>query len=56
MIRMRIDGELHRIMTIPSEFKDSVISRLKIMAKLDIVEKRIPQDGRAVIFIKNTGA
>ena len=54
VIRMRIDGELHRIMTIPSELKDSVISRLKIMAKLDIVEKRIPQDGRAVIFIKNT--
>lgn len=54
VIRMRIDGQLHRIMTIPPELKDSVISRLKIMAKLDIVEKRIPQDGRAVLQMKDT--
>ena len=39
VVRMRIDGQLHRIMTIPSELKDSVISRLKIMSQLDIVEK-----------------
>lgn len=54
VIRMRIDGQLHRIMTIPQELKDSVVSRLKIMAKLDIVEKRIPQDGRAVLPMKGT--
>lgn len=47
-VRIRVDGMLHRIMEIPFEFKDVVISRLKVMAKLDIVEKRIPQDGRAV--------
>ncbi len=52
VIRMRIDGQLHRIMTIPLDLKDSVISRLKIMSQLDIVEKRIPQDGRAVISLK----
>lgn len=52
VIRMRIDGQLHRIMTIPVELKDSVISRLKIMSKLDIIEKRIPQDGRLVMKIK----
>lgn len=53
-VRMRIDGQLHRIMTIPVELKDSVTSRLKIMAGLDIVEKRIPQDGRAVLSMKGT--
>lgn len=52
VVRMRIDGQLHRIMTIPSELKDSVISRLKIMSRLDIVEKRIPQDGRAVMHLR----
>ena len=41
VIRMRIDGQLHRIMTIPQELKDSVVSRLKIMAKLDIVEGKL---------------
>ncbi len=54
VVRMRIDGQLHRIMTIPRELKDSVISRLKIMSRLDIVEKRIPQDGRAVLPMKGT--
>lgn len=52
LVRMRIDGQLHRILTIPLELKDSVISRLKIMSKMDIVEKRIPQDGRVVLYMK----
>lgn len=51
-VRMRIDGQLHQIMTIPADVKDSVVSRLKIMARMDIVEKRIPQDGRAVFSVK----
>ncbi|MEE8815735.1 MAG: ATPase, T2SS/T4P/T4SS family [Lachnospiraceae bacterium] len=46
VIRMRVDGKLHKVLTIPADLKDSVISRLKVMAKLNIVEKRIPQDGR----------
>lgn len=46
-IRMRIDGRLHRILTIPRNLQDSVISRLKIMSRLNIVERRVPQDGRA---------
>ena len=54
IVRMRIDGQLHRIMVIPGELKDSVISRLKIMSHMDIVEKRIPQDGRAVLSVKET--
>ncbi len=54
LVRMRIDGQLHRIMVIPGELKESVISRLKIMSRLDIVEKRIPQDGRAVLAVHGT--
>lgn len=50
-VRLRVDGILHRIMMIPSEVKEAVISRLKIMSRLDIVEKRIPQDGRAVLSV-----
>ena len=52
-IRMRVDGELHKIMSIPRDLQDSVISRLKVMAKLDIVEKRIPQDGRIEMTLKD---
>ena len=46
IIRMRIDGRLHKVLTIPTDLKDSVVSRIKVMAHLDIVERRIPQDGR----------
>jgi len=49
VIRMRIDGQLHRILTIPADIKDSVTSRLKIMGKMSTVEKRVPQDGRAYL-------
>ncbi len=52
-IRMRIDGTLHKILTVPRELQDSVISRMKIMARMDIVERRVPQDGRAVLKVKN---
>lgn len=45
-IRMRIDGQLYKTLTIPGDLRDSVVSRLKVMARLDIVERRIPQDGR----------
>lgn len=52
-VRMRIDGRLHNILKIPGDLKDSVISRLKVMGHLDIVERRIPQDGRAEIKLKS---
>src|ERR1017187_5733009 len=45
-VRFRIDGVLQLIMNPPLKLKDAIISRLKIMAKLDISEKRLPQDGR----------
>ncbi len=52
IIRMRIDGTLHKILTVPRDIMDSVISRIKIMSRLDIVERRVPQDGRAVLRVK----
>lgn len=52
VIRMRIDGQLHRILTIPRDLQDSVTSRLKVMGRMNIVEKRIPQDGRAVLKLE----
>jgi type IV pilus assembly protein PilB len=45
-IRFRIDGVLHAVMAPPLKFRDAIISRVKIMARLDIAEKRLPQDGR----------
>lgn len=51
-IRMRIDGRLHKILTIPADLKDSVVSRIKVMSHMNIVERRIPQDGRISMKIK----
>jgi type IV pilus assembly protein PilB len=51
-VRFRIDGILHNIMALPMRTRDPLISRLKIMAKLDIAEKRLPQDGRIKIRLK----
>lgn len=45
-IRFRIDGVLHPIMAPPLKYRDPITSRIKIMAQLDIAEKRLPQDGR----------
>jgi len=45
-IRLRIDGVLRTIMNLPTKIKNAVVSRLKIMSKLDIAERRLPQDGR----------
>ena len=51
-VRFRIDGVLHNIMALPMRTRDPLISRLKIMAKLDISEKRLPQDGRIKIRLR----
>jgi type IV pilus assembly protein PilB len=45
-VRYRIDGVLRREMLLPIQIKNAIVSRLKIMSKLDIAEKRLPQDGR----------
>jgi type IV pilus assembly protein PilB len=52
-VRFRIDGTLYEMMRPPYRLKLAIISRLKIMADLDIAEKRIPQDGRIKIRLKN---
>ncbi|KXJ98820.1 MAG: type IV-A pilus assembly ATPase PilB [Acidobacteria bacterium OLB17] len=51
-IRFRIDGVLYDVMHPPMKIRDPLISRLKIMSKLDISEKRLPQDGRIKIKVK----
>jgi type IV pilus assembly protein PilB len=51
-VRFRVDGILHNIMSLPMRTRDPLISRLKIMAKLDISEKRLPQDGRIKIRLR----
>ena len=45
-VRFRIDGVLYEMMAPPFKMKPAIISRLKIMAELDIAERRVPQDGR----------
>ena len=54
-IRYRIDGVLQAMMTPPFKLRDAIISRVKIMAKLDISEKRLPQDGRIMIKMMKDG-
>ena len=51
-VRFRIDGILYNIMALPMKLKDPLTSRIKIMSKLDISEKRLPQDGRIKIRLK----
>ena len=51
-IRFRIDGMLYDVMHPPLKMRDALISRIKIMSKLDISEKRLPQDGRIKIKVK----
>src|SRR6266849_4756623 len=51
-IRFRIDGLLYDVMHPPLKMRDALISRIKIMSKLDISEKRLPQDGRIKVRVK----
>ncbi len=54
-VRYRIDGVLYNIMAPPLKLRDPIVSRVKIMAKLDIAEKRLPQDGRIKIRFNEGG-
>jgi len=54
-VRLRIDGILQDVMTPPLKLRDAITSRIKIMAKLDISEKRLPQDGRIMIKYRKDG-
>ena len=56
LVRLRVDGILRDIEQIPNEHASGVISRLKVLAKLDIAERRVPQDGRMTVYAKSTGS
>jgi type IV pilus assembly protein PilB len=51
-VRFRIDGTLYEMMSPPFKLKAAILSRLKIMADLDIAERRVPQDGRIKIRVQ----
>ncbi len=53
-VRLRIDGDCMRYQTIPFNYKNALVSRIKIMSNLDIAEKRLPQDGK-IKFKSKTG-
>ena len=55
IVRMRVDGVLREILEPPRTLAALVISRIKVMAKLDIAEKRIPQDGRISLRVAGRG-
>ncbi len=52
-VRMRIDGILHTILNVPKSLQPSIISRIKVMSNMDISERRLPQDGRTNVKLKN---
>jgi len=54
-IRYRVDGILYEVMNPPPKLKEAIASRIKILARLDIAEKRLPQDGRIKIKMKLAG-
>ena len=53
LVRMRIDGIMQDILTVPRDLQNSVLSRIKIMAGLNIAERRVPQDGRFNVRVKD---
>ena len=55
-VRYRVDGLLYNIMAPPLKYRDAITSRIKIMSKLDIAEKRLPQDGRIKIRFQDNGS
>ncbi len=55
LIRYRLDGALHTARELPASLASSVVSRIKVMARLDVAERRTPQDGRATVTIGGSG-
>jgi len=51
LVRMRVDGVLHNVREIPSSLAKAIVSRIKVMGRMDIAERRIAQDGRATVTI-----
>lgn len=55
LVRYRLDGALHTVRELPGSLASSVVSRIKVMAKLDVAEHRTPQDGRATVTVGGSG-
>jgi type IV pilus assembly protein PilB len=53
-VRLRIDGQLHEVLRIPGHMSGPVVSRIKLLAGLDIVEKRDAQDGHIIVQVAGT--
>ncbi len=53
-VRMRVDGMLRRMLTVPRSLQDSIISRLKVMGGMNTSERKVPQDGRANVTVKQS--
>ncbi len=53
VVRYRIDGVLHTVSTYPLSALEPVVSRIKVMGRMDITEKRMPQDGRTTVRLGN---
>ena len=51
-VRMRIDGILHEEFNIPKDLQSSLTSRIKVMSGMDVTERRVPQDGRAIVRLR----
>lgn len=51
-VRNRVDGMLREVFTVPKELQSSLISRIKVMCGMDVTERRIPQDGRAIVRVR----
>src|SRR5207302_11376254 len=51
-VRFRVDGVLHDVTTVPRRLAPGVVSRVKIMAELNIAERRVPQDGRVGLSVE----
>ncbi len=54
-VRVRVDGELQQVLSIPKESQSTLITRFKILASLNIAEKRVPQDGRILTNVDGKG-
>ncbi len=55
LVRYRLDGVLHTVRELPLSVAASVVSRIKVMARMDVAEQRAPQDGRATVSIGGSG-
>ncbi len=53
-VRMRVDGMMRNTLTVPKKLENAVIARLKVMSGMDISERKIPQDGRANVRVKQS--